>query len=89
MKNSIRTSPQRLGEKLIEIRNHLNLSQSEMLNKLGFQDILYRSNISQYELGRREPPLLILLRYAQLAGVSVDFLIDDNLELPSFFHNKN
>lgn len=89
MKNSFRTSPQRLGEKLIEIRNHLNLSQSEMLIKLGFQDILYRSNISQYELGRREPPLLILLRYAQLAGVSVDFLIDDNLELPSFFHNKN
>jgi len=33
-------------------------------------------------LGTREPPLPILLRYARLAGISTDVLIDDDLKLP-------
>jgi hypothetical protein len=31
--------------------------------------------------GKREPSLLVLLRYAKIAGISTDVLIDDNLEL--------
>lgn len=53
-----------------------------MLNQLGFKERLFRSNISQYELGTREPSLLVLLAYARLAKVSVDVLIDDELDLP-------
>jgi hypothetical protein len=34
------------------------------------------------ESGVREPPLLVLLSYARVAGVYVDVLIDDELELP-------
>jgi hypothetical protein len=30
----------------------------------------------------REPSLLVLLRYARVAGVSVDKLLDDELDLP-------
>ena len=42
--------------------------------------MIFQSNISQYEPGRREPPLPILLSYAPLAGASVELLIDDNLK---------
>ncbi|MDX6498509.1 MAG: hypothetical protein QOG23_1769 [Blastocatellia bacterium] len=40
------------------------------------------SAVSQYELGTREPPLPILLKYARLAGISTDVLIDDEIGLP-------
>jgi transcriptional regulator with XRE-family HTH domain len=53
-----------------------------MLKKLGLAEGLSRSAVSGYELGTREPPMLVLLVYAQLAGVWVDALIDDKLELP-------
>ncbi|MBA2527756.1 MAG: hypothetical protein H0V18_18545 [Pyrinomonadaceae bacterium] len=38
--------------------------------------------MSGYELRTREPSLITLLKYAKAAGVRVDLLIDDNLELP-------
>jgi hypothetical protein len=38
--------------------------------------------VSEYESGRRDPNLMVLLRYARLANVSVESLIDDELELP-------
>lgn len=75
--------PKRLAEKLKQIRNNLGLSQNELLNKIGFSEYIFQGNISQYELGRREPPLPILLRYAQIAQTSVDVLIDDSQELPN------
>lgn len=82
MKNSSRTRSARLAEKLLRIRLELGLSQSEMLGRLGFSDELFRSNISQYELGTREPPLPVLLEYARAANVYVEVLIDDDLDLP-------
>lgn len=74
--------PRRLAEKLKQIRLNLGLSQSELLKELGFSDYIFQGNISQYELGRREPPLPVLLKYAKTYGVSTDVLIDDQLELP-------
>lgn len=82
MNKQFRDKPLRLPEKLLQIRKSLNLSQNELLIKLGFQDKLFRSNISQYELGSREPSLLVILSYAKLANVYVDVLIDDELDLP-------
>ena len=38
--------------------------------------------VSAYERGVREPDLIVLLRYARLAKVSVESLIDDKLDLP-------
>ena len=73
----------RLGEKLRQIRDALGLSQSEMLRRLGFDQELWYTQISAYEMGRREPPLIILLEYARAAGVSTDVLIDDELDLPA------
>lgn len=74
----------RLAKKLRQIRESLGLSQSGILIKLGFQDTnLSRSSISGYELGEREPPLLVLYAYANLANVYMDVLVDDALDLPN------
>ena len=74
--------PRRLAEKLKKIRVDLNLSQNELIEKLGFSDVVFQGNISQYELGRCEPPLPVLLSYAQIANIYVDILINDRLEMP-------
>lgn len=81
-----RHTPKRLGEKLKEIRETFGLSFEEMIKRLDYPQIpLYRANIYRYENGRLEPPLQILLRYARLANVSTDALIDDELDLPGRF----
>jgi hypothetical protein len=43
---------------------------------------LTQNRISEYERGTGEPPLPVLLKYARLAGVCVDALIDDDQNLP-------
>lgn len=78
-----RKKPERLAEKLLQIRNDLGLSQNEMIRRLGLEDELTQSRISGYELGTREPSLPTLLMYSRVAGVCVDVLIADELELPS------
>ena len=77
-----RPKPARLPEKLLQIRLALNLSQGGMLSRLGL-DELSRTTVSAYEVGTGEPPLPVLLKYARLAGVSTDVLIDDDLDLPA------
>jgi transcriptional regulator with XRE-family HTH domain len=71
-----------LAEKLVEIRQALGLSQSEMIRALEFGESMDYKRISDYERGVSEPPLAVLLGYARVAGVCVDVLIDDELELP-------
>jgi len=80
---SARERPVRLAEKLLQIRNALGLSQSEMLSRIGLGESGYRHYISQFETGRREPSLIILLQYARVANVYVEALIDDELDLPA------
>jgi len=41
-----------------------------------------RAKISEFERGEREPTLLILLEYARAAGVCMDVLVDDKVDLP-------
>ncbi|HEX8138690.1 MAG TPA: helix-turn-helix transcriptional regulator [Pyrinomonadaceae bacterium] len=83
MGRSRRPSPARLAEKLREIRLKLDLTQQQMFDRLGeTKTALYPGHIGLYELGKREPPLPVLLRYARIAGVYVDVLIDDDLDLP-------
>lgn len=77
-----RPKPAHLAEKLVCIRQALGLSQNGMLARLGLDEKLFRSAVSGYELGTREPPLPVLLAYARLAGVWLDVLIDDELDLP-------
>ena len=80
---NVRRRPKRLAEKLLQIRNGLGLSQPEMLRRLGFEDQIDYTTISKYELDKNEPPLDILLQYARVAGVHMEDLVDDELELPA------
>ena len=78
---SARPRPKRLASKLLQIRQRLGLSQSGLVRRLGIQNQIQYPNISKYELDKNEPPLDILLAYAKAAGVPVEVLIDDELEL--------
>jgi transcriptional regulator with XRE-family HTH domain len=77
-----RPKPERLADKLRQVRLALGLSQTEILRRLDAEALLAYSQISEFETGRREPSLLILLRYARLACVPTEVLIDDELDLP-------
>jgi len=74
-----RRRPKSLPRKLLTIRKRLDVSQTEMARLLDL-DVAYTA-VSGYELGTRQPDLLVLLKYARLAGVSTDVLIDDKLKL--------
>ena len=75
-----RKRPVRLPEKLRAIRGAM--SQDEIIVRMRLTGELVREEISAFELGKREPPLPILLHYGDLAGVYVDVLIDDDVDLP-------
>jgi len=78
-----RAQPKRMGGKLLRIRKALDLTQEQMTTSLSSNESpVYPTHISEFERGRREPSLLVLLRYAKIAGVSTDVLIDDDLDLP-------
>ena len=78
-----REKPERLAEKLLRIRTTLGLSQTEMLKRLRAEDRMAYHRISEFESGKGEPSLIILLAYARAAGVCVDTLIDDEADLPA------
>jgi len=71
------------GRKLRQIREALGLSQSQMLKHLGAEDLIDAYRISEFETGKREPPLLIILLYARAANVWMDVLVDDEMDLPA------
>lgn len=82
MGTSSRIKPERLAKKLLLLRESLSLTQLELAKKLSSGKIqLRRSDISRYELGAREPSLIVLLRYSRLAKVSLETLVDDELDL--------
>ena len=78
-----RQRPKRLPEKLLAVRTALGLSQAQMVKRLDEEGVLVPGQISEFETGKREPSLIILLEYARAAGVCVDVLIDDKLDLPA------
>ena len=83
MGSASRIRPIRLPEKLLKIRTDLKLSQIELAEELSFDDFhLRKSDISRYETGLREPSLIVLLKYAKLADVSMEALVDDAIRLP-------
>jgi len=82
-----RQKPARLAEKLLRIREALGLSQNELIRRLGVE--LAQNRISDYELGKGEPSLPLLLSYARLAGVCLERLVDDELDLPAKLPGKS
>ena len=81
MGSASRIKPEKLGEKLMAIRNQFEYSFSEMAARLSDERItVLRTDVSRYEKGLREPSLVVLLRYAKLAGTTLDVLADDEVK---------
>src|SRR5215218_6635348 len=81
MGSSKRERPKYLPSKLRKLRlDVLGYSQTEMCKALGLK--VDYSAISGYERGAREPSLPVLLKYARLAGCTVEQLIDDKIKWP-------
>ena len=80
MGRSRRNKPVKLSHKLLAIRRRLGKSQTEMARALELK--VHYSAVSNFELGTREPDLIIVLRYARLAGVSMETIVDDQMNLP-------
>ncbi len=70
--------PRKIPEKLKQIRNRTRLTQGEIARHVKTKD---QASISAYELGKRQPPIPVLLAYARLAGVPLENLVDDELDL--------
>jgi len=80
-----RPQPDRLAEKLRQIRILLGYTLEEMAQALDQvkKSPPDKSYIHRFEGGTREPSLLVLLGYSRIAGVSLEILVDDELDLPT------
>jgi transcriptional regulator with XRE-family HTH domain len=56
------------------------MSQTEMARALELK--VHYSAVSNFELGTREPDLIVVLRYSRLAGIPMEIIVDDQLNLP-------
>lgn len=85
-----RIIPKNLPIKLKKIRSGLNLSLEGMVKtledklvELGYSEIrLYSGNVYEFETGKREPLLPVILAYARTVSINCDILIDNELDLP-------
>lgn len=82
--------PARLAEKLREIRLRLGLTQAEMFDALGDTGTkLLVGHIGLFETDARVPPLQVVLCYARIAGVPMETIVDDNINLPKKIKKNN
>ena len=89
MGRSNRIKPKKLGEKLKLIRSNLGLTLEQLIERLNYKESkLYPQNISGFEKNEREANLLILASYCDLAGICVDILVRDELNLPEKIPSK-
>lgn len=72
--------PQLFGQKLRELRQQHNLTQTELAHVLG---LATHSHIANVEAGRRTPSLEFVLLVANYFQVSVDSLVDDTASIGS------
>jgi hypothetical protein len=75
----MRDTPQRIAPKLKAIRERLGVSQTGMKRLLNFDGCYTR--ISEFEVGRRMPPIKVLLSYARAAQIPLEEIVDDEMEL--------
>jgi transcriptional regulator with XRE-family HTH domain len=81
-----RHQPKCLADKLREIRTRLDLSQTQMAEKLSDANPApRRGHIAEFESGKREPSLSVLLQYSRIVGIHLEVLADDKLDLPKSF----
>ena len=73
-----RPRPKYLAAKLLQIRQRLGLSQSQIAKQIGVTNC---TDISKYERDINEAPLAVLLAYSRAANVPLKQIVDDQLDL--------
>lgn len=61
----------KLKDNLKALRKKANLTQSDLARRLHIKQY----NVSDYEIGRIEPSIQTLIKYADIFNVSIDFLV--------------
>lgn len=69
---------QRFGEKLRTLRQREGLTLKELTAQLGLSAY---SHISKIENGEKKPSLELAFKISRFFGISLDSLVDDNVEL--------
>lgn len=78
-----RPRPEHLAVKLQQIRARLGLTQAEMFERLGDTGTSLRvGHIGEFETSARVPTLQVVLAYARAAGIPMELIVDDNLDVP-------
>lgn len=67
----------KLADKIVYLRNKLNMSQEELADYLDVS----RQSVSKWEVGQSDPRIDKILQLCSLFGVSTDELIRDEIEL--------
>src|SRR5688572_10875497 len=75
-----RPTPQHLAPKLQAIRENFGYSQYRLSQFLQ----VGRTRLSEFEWGRRVPSFRVLICYARLAGIPLEFILDDDIDLDYF-----
>jgi transcriptional regulator with XRE-family HTH domain len=80
---SARPKPDRLAEKLRQIRQSLGYTLEEMANALRGvkKSPPSKSHVLRFETGEREPSLLVLLEYSRVVRCPLELIVDDDLDL--------
>ncbi len=87
-----RNRPRLLPDKLLAIREFLNLGQVEMATTLRLEILSHcgkryqikPARISEYENGQREPSLFELIAYVRLGQVHMEAAVDDDVIVSTF-----
>ncbi|MBO4877330.1 MAG: helix-turn-helix transcriptional regulator [Ruminococcus sp.] len=67
-----------LADKIIDLRKKAGLSQEELADQLGVS----RQSVSKWEGAQSTPDLNRILQLSQIFGVTTDYLLKDEIELP-------
>ena len=73
------TTNQRIAKNLIRYRKAANLTQAELAQKINYSD----KSVSKWESGNGVPDIYILLKLAELYGVSVNDLVYESASAPA------
>ncbi len=69
------SSKMTLSEKIKYLREEKGITQQKMADILNIN----RVTLTSYEIGRRVPDIYTLKKIADFFGVTVDYLLDENL----------
>ena len=74
-----------IGKNIIELRKKNGMTQAELAEKINYSD----KAVSKWECGDAVPDIGVLKQLAELLGVTVDYLLEENHdEQPAVYHES-